>query len=203
VCVPIAGPWVAVVPQAEAAHPSVRYQLACPQRYLIGGTAADVESLSIDVAFLGRVGSPIGPGITTAAAAIFVGSQSGNGGSSFRPHLGCVPARGGGARSATAFQRLPVFPAGQPLDELAVNVPLAAGVAKSLRATCPQHERLVGATHAFAFFGESPPGAAQLSAVQGRTVLRNGVAHVTVRAGSAIAGRRTEVQVLLDCARGA
>ena len=45
--------------------------------------------------------------------------------------------------------------------------------------------------------------AASLMASEGRTVLRNGVAHVTVRAGSAIAGRRTEVQVLLDCARGA
>jgi hypothetical protein len=201
VCIPVTGPWVAVSP----AHSSVRYQLACPlPRYLIGGTAADVSALSVAVSFLGRVGSPVGPGITTASAAVFVGMQTGAGPSSFRPHLGCIPASGGGARSATMVHQVPPgFPAGQPLDELAVNVPLRAGASRSFRAACPQSERLVGATNAFAFFSDAPPRAEQLGAVQARTALRNGVARVSVRAGSAIAGTRTELQVLLDCARGA
>ena len=50
--------------------------------------------------FLGALGAPVNPGVTTSTGAVFLGRVVRNGvaGASFRPHLGCIPASGGGHR---------------------------------------------------------------------------------------------------------
>jgi hypothetical protein len=91
VCVRVAGPWV-VVPAAQTTpRPRVDFQLSCPRGYVIGGLDAELTDRAINVDFLGKLGSPVNPGVTTARSALFRGTYTGNApkGPSFRPHLGC------------------------------------------------------------------------------------------------------------------
>ena len=121
VCVPVVGPWVAV--HAEP----VQFLLSCPRGYLVGGTDAELSDRAIDVVFLGNQGSPVNPGITTSRDALFVGTYVGTGDSAatFRPHLGCVPAGGGGGRVPTAVG---VFPPGKPAVRHAKTLLVTLGI---------------------------------------------------------------------------
>ena len=100
VCVPVAGPWVLASPG------QVEFQLACPKRFVVGGLDAELSSRGIEIGFVGNLGSPVNPGITTSASAVFLGRlvRGQDVAASFRPHIGCIPASGGGQRSPTAYQ---------------------------------------------------------------------------------------------------
>jgi hypothetical protein len=61
---------------------------------------------------------------------------------------------------------------------------------------CARNERLVGASHAVGFFGDSPPGAAYVRQVRASHHVRNGVATVSV---SSAEGVSAVVQLDIVC----
>src|SRR5205814_116437 len=72
---------------------------------LAGGLDATLSQRAIDVTFIGTLGSPVNPGVSTSRAVVFVASYVGGTASSasFRPHVGCMPSSGGGSRVPTAL----------------------------------------------------------------------------------------------------
>ena len=153
VCVPVVGPWVSTGPSR------VEFQLACPPRYVVGGLDAELSSRGIDVGFVGALGSPVNPGITTAKEALFLGRhvRGRDLAPSFRPLIGCVPAQGGGRRSPTAYHAFP------PTKPTVRQVKTSQGSRRREDAggrPLPEGQRLVSATHALAFYGSTPPTAA-------------------------------------------
>jgi hypothetical protein len=192
VCVPIAGPWVLANAQSE-----VRFQLACPKKFVVGGLDAELSVRGIDISFLGALGSPVNPGVTTTTAAVFLGRvvRSGVAGASFRPHLGCIPASGGGQRTPTAYT---VFPPSKPTLPEMKQIPVQRGTHRYV-ASCKAGERLVGATHAVAFYTTTPPPPTLASSVSATQSVRGGRLHLVVRASPAAAEVRSVVQVDLSC----
>jgi hypothetical protein len=177
VCVPVAGPWVVATPgQTE-------FQLSCPKNFIVAGLDAELSARGIDVGFVGSLGSPVNPGITTSRDAVFLGRLvRGPSASTFRPHIGCVPASGGGRRVPTAHH---AYPPGKPTMRHVLQVRVNGGTAtRSLR--CAGNERLVSASHAVGFFGDSPPGAAFVRQVRASHRVHNGIATVTVRSAEGV-----------------
>jgi hypothetical protein len=200
-CVPVHGPWVVVPVARSVPRPEVQYQLTCPRGYVVGGVDAEVTDRAIDVAFLGKTGSPINPGITTSRTVVFVATYTGAGGraATFRPHAGCTTA-GGGGRTPTVVSA--VSPPGQPALRRARTVRVAAGTTRRIVETCRPGERLVAAYHARGFFTAQPPPAAGIARLSAAArVRRNGVV-VTARAGTALRGMRAVVQVAVVCTGG-
>ena len=189
VCVTVAGPWVAV-----GATPT-QFLLSCPRGYIVGGTDAELSERAIDVVFLGNQGAPVNPGITTAREALFVGTYVGAGGSAptFRPHLGCIPAGGGGGRIPTAVG---VFPPGTPAIRHARNIPVRIGKHR-LAAGCATGERLVSGWHAIAFRTKAPPPSDVVHGVTATQSLTAGRLVVDVAAAA-----RAIVQLGVLCAGG-
>ena len=199
VCVPVAGPWVVVPTGGSVPRPQVEYQLSCPRGYIVGGTDAELSHRAIDVNFLGRLGSPVNPGITTARAGVFVGMYVGATarGPTFRPHIGCMPATGGGGRvptSATAFQP------GEPTVRHVRTVRVRPGSA-TVVARCAARERLVGVAHAFGFFMRRPPDASLVSSLSGTRSVRGDSVSVRVSGDAELNGVRAVVQVQAVCSR--
>jgi hypothetical protein len=198
VCVPVAGPWVVATSGQTA------FQLDCPRRFVIGGLDAELSDRAIDIGFVGGLGSPVNPGITTTGSAVFLGrfvGRSGAGSStgSFRPHIGCIPASGGGQRAPTAYH---VFKPGKPVVRVVKTVAVHPGTQR-LVVGCATGQRLVSASHAVGFYTGSPPSRALISSIVVHQVLRGGRAHVTVHAGLSVAGLHAAavvVQVDLVCA---
>jgi hypothetical protein len=188
VCVPVAGPWVVASPGR------VEFQLSCPPRYIVAGLDAELSARGIEVGFVGALGSPVNPGITTSRDAVFLGRiVRDDAGATFRPHIGCVPASGGGQRTPTAYHP---FPPGKPAMRHVLDFRARAGTTtRSLR--CPRTERIVSATHAIGFLGTTPPSTAAIGAVRASQRYRAGRVIVTVRAPE---GSRAVVQVDLLCA---
>lgn len=191
VCVPVAGPWViATAAQTE-------FQLDCPKRFLVGGLDAELSSRAIDVGFIGGLGSPVNPGVTTTGSAVFLGRfVAARGVASFRPHIGCVPASGGGQRTPTAYN---AFTPGRPTVRIVKELTLLPTVTVRLTARCPTQLRLVHATHALGFFSDAPPSLGVVQSVRVTQTVRNGIVHVTARGGLGL-GARTIVQLALTCA---
>lgn len=189
ICVPVAGPWV-VTPRS-----GVQYRLSCPKRYIVAGLDAELATRGIDVGFVGKLGSPVNPGITTSQAAVFLGRTVRGPTSSFRPHIGCVPASGGGGRTQTAYHP---FPPSNPTTVRAVQVRVHAGTTrKAVR--CSNDESLVSATHAVGFYGDRPPSAALANAINAtHRVHDNGVVLI-VHASFEAAAASAIVQVDLVC----
>ena len=77
VCVSVPGPWVVVPTGSSVPRPKVEYQLTCPRGYIVGGLDARLSHRAIDVGFLGRLGSPVNPGISTRRSVVFVASYVG------------------------------------------------------------------------------------------------------------------------------
>ena len=177
VCVPVAGPWV-----VTAVGSRVEYDLTCPKGYIVAGLDAEVTTRGIDVGFVGALGSPVNPGITTQRDAVFLGRvvRGSAAGATFRPHIGCVPARGGGARAPTVHDALAP---GKPVDRHVLEV--AAAHNRVVHARCPNGERLSAATHAVAFYGETPPTAAATRAVRVVQTIRNGTVTLAIRSHAA------------------
>lgn len=199
VCVPIAGPWVVVPTASSAPRPEVQFHLSCPRNYVVGGTDAVLSQRGIDVGFLGMLGSPVNPGITTARAAVFVGSFTGTNprGSTFRPHIGCIPASGGGGRVPTSVS---VVRPAEPAARRVRTVRVRPGTT-TVSAHCNANERLVGAAHAFGFFMRRPPSASLVSSVSGSRSVTGSRVVVRVRGDAELQGVRAVVQVQAVCAR--
>ena len=201
ICVPVAGPWV-VVPTRGTSRKRVEYQLDCPRGYIVGGIDAELSTPAIDVSFAGSMGSPINPGITTFRVAVFSATYVGLGAraaASIRPHVGCIPASGGGGRVPTASAA--VFPPGHPSTRRVRTVPLQPGDS-NVSMGCTSGERLIGATHAVGFYTALPPGARLVTAVRTRQAVRGSLATVSVHAGKAVAGVGFIIQIDVACAGG-
>jgi hypothetical protein len=193
VCVPIAGPWVLASPGR------VEFQLACPKRFVIGGLDAELSSRAIDIGFVGNLGSPVNPGITTSKEAVFLGRlvRGRDPAASFRPHIGCIPASGGGQRTPTAYHP---FKPGKPSVRHVTQIVVQPGRTRHYLRRCARNERLVAATHAIGFFGEVSPSASLASSVQVAQTVLAGSVKVTIRATHALAGGHAVVQLDLVCA---
>ena len=191
VCVPVVGPWVL----ATAA--GTEFQLDCPKRFVVGGLDAELSSRAVDLGFVGGLGSPVNPGVTTTGSAVFLGRFVGaRGVATFRPHIGCIPASGGGQRTPTAYQ---VFKPGKPTVRVVQQLTVLPIVTTNLVAHCAASQRLVRATYAVAFFSDTPPSARVAQSVHVKQVVRNGNVRVSAHGGLAIP-ENTIVQVDLVCA---
>jgi hypothetical protein len=188
VCVPVTGPWV-----LTSAAESVQYDLTCPKNYLVAGLDAELSVRGIDIGFVGALGSPVNPGITTQRDAVFLGRlvHGRAAAPSFRPHIGCVPTQGGGQRTPTAYH---AFPPSKPVDRKVQEVKVARD--RVIRVRCPKNETLASATHAVGFYGAAPPTAAQAKRVSVTQRVANGVATFTIRARVAAA-----VQINPSCVK--
>ena len=207
VCVSVPGPWVSV-PAAPVRRASVvHYQVTCPKRHVVGGLDALMADRTLEVKFLGNLGSPVNPGITTGRSALFVATYARQRRTSFRPFLGCIPQSGGGGRETTSYTPFSVAtPAAlrpQPPQRRVRTLRVRPGAGRSLSARCPGAERLVGSSHAIGFRRKAAPSAAILGGV---TVSRRvQAARVEVSASRSAAvprGTRVEVQLHLLCAKG-
>jgi hypothetical protein len=186
VCVPVAGPWVVAAGTAE-----VRYQLACPRRFVVGGLDAELSSRNVDVAFRGSLGSPVNPGITTTTSAVFLGRLLARSSPAvFRPHIGCIPAQGGGRRFPTAFAP------GRPLAPTAVELPVRAGVHRVVK-RCAAGRRMAGASSAVGIYTAAAPGSAEMLGVN--VVQHTFADHVELVVRAKPSAARRIVQVDLDC----
>ncbi len=201
VCVPIAGPWVVVPTATTVPRPTVEYQITCPKGYIAGGLDAELSQRAIDLAFLGRLGAPVNPGISTDRAVTFVGRYVGTAphGPTFRPHVGCMPGNGGGVRAPTATA---VFKPGQPTTRRVHEVRVRPG-SQTVVQTCAKGERLVAASHAFGFFTKRPPSESLVHAVNGTLAVRGQRVVVSVKADAELGGVRAVVQVHALCSRTA
>ena len=199
VCVPVAGPWVVVPAGLGGPRPTVEYLLTCPKGYLVGGLDAELSRRAIDVSFLGLLGSPVNPGITTARSVVVVGRYVGSatGPATFRPHIGCLPASGAGTRLPTAY----VASSAGSTTTRRVHVARVRPGRQTVTQSCAPGERLVAASEAFGFFTRVPPGAGLVSSVRGALYVRGRRVVVTVRADAQLAGVRAVVQVHALCSR--
>ena len=201
VCVRVVGPWVVVPTRSGVPRRRVEFQLSCPRRFLVGGLDAELSDPAIDIAFYGKVGSPVAPGITTSRTAVFVATFVGSSRRSvtFRPHLGCVPANGAGGRIPTSAV---VVPPGQPTVRRVRTLRVRPGRTRYLAAGCASAERLVAGSHAVGFWTARPPAARLVAAVAARQRLARGHVVVSARGSFALGRVRAIVQVSAICAGG-
>ncbi len=199
VCVPVAGPWVVVPASTSTSRERVEYQLTCPRGYVVGGLDARLSVRGIDVSFLGALGSPVNPGITTRSSVVFLGTYVGESdrAPTFRPFIGCMPAAGGGSRVPTSVG---VVKPGQPVTRRVKTVRIRPGTTTVVQ-RCAAGERLVGGSHAFAFATKTPPSASLVASVSGSQEIAAGRIVVRVRGDAELAGVRALVQVHALCAR--
>ena len=199
VCIPIEGPWVVVPMSAGAARPQASWQLTCPRGHIVGGLDARLSQRAIDVSFLGMLGSPVNPGITTARSVTFLGAYVGTSprSPSFKPFIGCMPTQGGGSRVPTSFSQ---FEPGTPTTRRAKIARVRPGSA-TVTLGCRAGERIVGAAYAFGFFTRTPSAASLVSGVRGTQSIRDGKVVVAVRGDAEVGGVRAVVQVQALCAR--
>jgi hypothetical protein len=199
VCVPVAGPWVVVPTSGKVPRPVVEYQLTCPPGHVVGGLDARLSDRAIDVSFIGTLGSPVNPGISTSRSAVFVATYVGASARAptFRPFIGCMPGAGGGARIPTSVA---AFTPGRPTTRRVKTVRIRPGEA-TVTQRCAPRERLVGASHAFGFATRTPPSASLVETVSARQVVRGREVVVNVRADSELGDVRALVQVHAVCTR--
>jgi hypothetical protein len=202
VCIPVAGPWVVVPSSTGVPRERVEFQLTCPRGYVVGGTDARVSLRPIDVGFIGTVGSPVNPGITTSRSAVFLGTYVGRSSGTaptFKPFIGCMPTAGGGSRVPTSVSQLRP---GRPATLRAKTVRLRPG-STTVTQRCASGERLVGGGHAFGFFTRTPPSASLVAGVSGSQRITGENVAVRVSGDAELAGVRAVVQVQALCARSA
>jgi hypothetical protein len=167
-----------------------------------GGLDAALGDRAIDVVFLGSLGSPVNPGITTSRHVVFVATYAGvaRRPTAFQPLLGCVPTSGGGGRRTTAVgPRQPV----SPLTRRVRTVRLGSSASRSASVSCTARERLLGSSYAVAFRTRAEPSASILAGVRVRLAERGRRVVVTARRGFAGIASRPEVQVHAVCGRRA
>jgi hypothetical protein len=204
VCIRVVGPWV----QAPAGESPTYYRLQCPGRgQTIGGLDAERRG-RVEITFLGALGGPISPGVTTGRAAVFV-ARPARGMVAFRPLLGCIPASGGGGRSRTVFDppRSPTAlaaPAPRPAEPVLRRVKtvlVRGGRAQRVSHGCAEGERLISFSHAIAFRSRRAPSAATLASVRASSRRAGPRVIVTVRAPDLPPRPKVELQVHALCGR--
>jgi hypothetical protein len=198
VCVPVAGPWVIVPTGSSVPRPRVEYQLTCPRGYIVGGLDARLGDRGINVTFIGKLGSPVNPGITTSRSVVFVASYVGATARapSFRPFIGCMPASGGGG-IPTAYGA--VKP-GEPTIRRVGRVRVLPGTS-TVASACRARETLVDASHAVAFGTPTPPSASVIGTVTAARAVRGRRVVVSVRGDAELGRIRAIVQVHAVCSR--
>ena len=199
VCVPVAGPWVVVPASASIPRQRVEYQLTCPRAHVVGGLDARLSIRAIDVGFIGTLGSPVNPGITTSRSVVFLGTYAGRSAeaATFRPFIGCMPSAGGGSRVPTSVSQLRP---GRPVTRRVKTVRVRPG-ATTVTQRCGSGERLLGGSHAFGFEMRTPPSASLVAGVSGSQQVRGESVVVRVRGDVELAGVRAVVQVHALCSR--
>jgi hypothetical protein len=202
VCVRVAGPWVVVAAARSVPRARVEYQLSCPRGFVVGGLDAELSDRAIDLSFLGKLGSPVNPGVTTSRAAVFGATYTGASGraSSFRPHLGCVPSAGGGS-GPVPYKLAAAFPPGQPTIRRVSNTRLRPVRAHVIRG-CAGGERLISGWHAVGFYTASAPSASMIASVVTTRSLAGGRVDVRAQVGTAVSGVRAVLQVGAVCGGG-
>ena len=183
VCVSVTGPWV-VVP--TGAKTPTYYQLRCPRRgMIVGGLDANVSDRAIALQFLGNLGSPVNPGITTSNAAVFVAAYTGRGRGpvAFQPLIGCMPTSGGG-RGTTSVGATPALSPGAPATRRVRNVKLRAGTKRVVAQSCRRGEHLVSSSVALAFRRKEAPSGELVNAIRLTPMLPNFV--IAARIASAV-----------------
>ena len=203
VCVRVPGPWVVVPPELGAPRAGVQFQLSCPRGFIAAGLDAELSDRAIDLDFFGLLGSPVGPGTTTSRSVVFRGVYTGSSARAptFRPHLGCIPAAGGGSGPVPYRKLQAAFPPGQPTIRRVRTVRLRAGSVRAL-AACAAGERLISGWHAIGFYTASAPSAALVHSVSASRSTRASRVDVRVRSGVAVSGVRAVVQVGAVCGGG-
>jgi hypothetical protein len=190
-CVAVAGPWVVV----ESRPATVQFQLTCPRGFAVGGTDAELTDRAIDLSFLAVSGAPVSPGITTGRTLVFLASYAGPSArvTTFRPHIGCIPAAGG-RRTPTAA--VPIVPPGMPTIRRVVTTRVDG--TKGIVSSCRANERLVDWYATRAFGTTAPPPAALVASLTftGRRAGNSATVLAKARRGQAI------VQVGAVCAGG-
>lgn len=198
-CISVPGPWVAI-PAPARGRPSAlaRWQLRCPEG-IVAGLDARVSDRAVDVGFVGLLGSPVNPGITTRDSVVFTGTYAGLRpiATSFRPFLGCIRG-GGGGRTPTRAQ---AFRPGQPLSFRTRTLRLRGGSLTRGTHRCRPGERLLEASHAAGFFTPEPPPAAQLALVRVTRAVRRNTIFVAASRQGVRRGVTVVVQIQALCAR--
>ncbi|MCP9486110.1 MAG: hypothetical protein MSC30_09620 [Gaiellaceae bacterium MAG52_C11] len=212
-CIRVVGPWVSV----PAGPLPTYFRVRCPgPGQTVGGLDADFPrgGGGVDVTFLGALGGPVGPGITTGRDVVFVAFATRPQAGTFRPLLGCIPASGGGGRSRTSYEpirRLAVVaPAavgtmlsaarGPTLTRRVKTVRLREGARQAASHSCRPAERLLSFSTAIAFRTRTAPPTAQLASIRATARRAGGRVLVTVR-GRPPAGVRVELQIHAVCVR--
>lgn len=203
VCIPVKGPWV----QVPGGGAPTYYQLSCPGRgQVIGGLDAD-RAGPLELSFLGTLGGPVGPGVTTSRSAVFV-ARTPRALASFRPLLGCVPAGGGGGRARTSYEpKRKLTAVAQPVVEATIrrvrNVRLKDAPSGRAAHACRDGERLLAASATIAFRRTRPLALSALGSVRARMRRAGDRIVVDVRSGIARPqGVRVELQIHAVCVRG-
>ncbi|HEY7604434.1 MAG TPA: hypothetical protein VH760_09240 [Gaiellaceae bacterium] len=180
-CVPVAGPWAVVQTGRTMPRPQTQYQLTCPRGFVVAGIDAELSDQAIDLAFLGTSGTPVSPGVSTQRSLVFVASYVGTAARppSFRPHIGCIPATGGGTRTPTAARA--VTPPGHPTTRRVVTRRVRGQ--STVDAACRADERLVGWYLTRAFATAAPPAPALIASLHTKTTVSRNAVSVLARAG--------------------
>lgn len=175
----------------------------------MGGLDADLSGRSIDLSFLGTLGSPVNPGISTSRRVVFVGLYTGAAvrAASFRPLIGCIPAQGGGGRETTSSTSAPAAvaqarPSGVAATRRVRTVRLRAGRSQTVLHGCRPSERLVGSSHALGLYTLRAPTGRQIDAVRVVRRARGEAVVADTRTATALRGVRSELQIHALCAAG-
>jgi hypothetical protein len=200
VCISVPGPWVAVPTSPPGGTSTVLYQVTCPKRSVAGGLDAVLGDPTLEVRWLGLLGSPINPGISTKRSVVFQAVAARGRPTAFRPVVGCVPTSGGGGRSTTAYTATKPKPLQRRFHTVSVRGSRPVGVITA----CADGERLAGATYAVGFRTRLQPSPAVLAGVNVTLRRQGGRSVATVQRTFAVpVAMRVLLQVQLLCARGA
>ncbi len=202
VCVRVAGPWVVVPASRATPRVPVQYQLSCPRGFVVGGLDAELSDRAVDLDFLGLLGSPVNPGVTTTRAVVFRGVYTGASARTptFRPHIGCIPSAGGGS-GPVPFRAPQAFPPGQPTVRHVRSVRVRSGAIRAA-AACAAGERLISGWHAVGFYTKASPSADLIQSVSTARSIRGNSVVVRGRAGADVGAVRAVLQVGVVCGGG-
>lgn len=203
VCVRVVGPWVAVPVRTAAPRPRVEFQLSCPRRYIVGGLDAEVSVRGIDITFLGKLGSPVNPGVSTSHAAVFVATYAGRTASAptFRPHIGCIPSSGGG-RGPVPYRVAAVAAPPTATIRRVTTLHVRPGSTQRTVRRCGAGEQLLKGSSATGFYTSRAPSPSVVEAVRANASVGSDGVVATVRSTAALAGVRAIVQVAAVCGGG-
>jgi hypothetical protein len=198
----VQGPWVVVPVRLGAQRPAVQFQLSCPQGFVVGGLDAELSDRAIDIDFLGLVGSPVGPGTSTSRSVVFRAVYTGASARTpvFRPHIGCIPAAGGGA-GPVPYRKLAASAPGQPTVRRVRTVRIGAATVHAV-AACAAGERLISGWHAVGFYTSAAPSAALIRGVSSAQTVSGERIDASARGNAAVRAVRTVLQAGAVCGGG-